>query len=257
MSQDSARLFTTIYEHALDIIFPPRCAGCQLWSKEIFCPDCRADLTLICAPFCTICGLPFDPLAYSADECADCRANRYHKAPPYRVLRSAYTFEGTMRHAVHSFKYKDKVALASPLATLLHSFLKQQPTGAPSIPCNQLKLLIPVPLHPWRRYRRGYNQSALLARELSHQLNVPVAEVLCRTRHTTPQVELSARARAQNVSGAFTVDEGVVQQAYNSSGPVLLIDDVCTTGATLRECAETLKKSGLTEVYALTLARQL
>src|SRR5687767_9874841 len=103
----------------LDAIFPPRCAGCGVWHKELFCGVCRAALRRIEPPLCAICGVPFDPLAKSDSECAACRANRYHVAPPFVALRAVYAFEGPVRKAIHRFKYHDKTALAKPLATVL------------------------------------------------------------------------------------------------------------------------------------------
>ncbi len=240
---------------ALNAVFPPRCAGCGTWSGELFCAACRATLHPLAAPFCCRCGLPCDPLAHAADLCADCRPNRYHAAPPFNVLRSPYAFEGALRHAVHRFKYQGKIALAAPLAALLDEFLKAQHHPTANIPYERLALLVPVPLHSWRRYRRGYNQSELLARELSRRLDIPAVNALRRVRHTAPQVELSARDRTRNVRGAFALNTSF--DAAKSGAAVLLIDDVCTTGATLSECAHVLKQAGAPEVYALTLARQL
>lgn len=237
---------------ALDAVFPPRCAGCGDFCAALFCPDCRATLRLIVAPFCGRCGFPFDPLAHAAVECAACRANRYHVAPPFAALRSVFTFEGALRPAVHSLKYKGKIVRAAPLAALLHEFLQSQ-TAIPA----DLALVAPVPLHPLRRWRRGYNQSELLARELAKTLGVPDGEVLRRTRRTPPQVGLSAKARRENVRDAFAADERALERLNPSRGPVLLIDDVCTTGATIAECARALRVAGVAEIYALTLARQL
>jgi ComF family protein len=115
--------------------------------------------------------------------------------------------------------------------------------------------VVPVPLHAWRRYRRGYNQSELLARELARLIDVPMMNALTRVRHTTPQVELRKKQRRDNVRGAFALHEEVARRG--EKGSVLLIDDVCTTGATLGECARVLKSAGFAPVYALTLARQL
>jgi ComF family protein len=204
---------------------------------------------------CAVCGGPFDPLAKAARECADCRANRYHIAPPFTAVRSVYEFDGPAREAVHRFKYQDKIALATPLAAVLNDFLEHQPDGVTPIPLERLSLIVPVPLHPWRQYRRGYNQSALLARELSKLRGVPHAEILRRTRYTTPQIELKAGERAANVKGAFAIDEKRFKTLSPPVEAVLLIDDVHTTGATLAECAGVLKKSGIAEVYGLTLAR--
>jgi ComF family protein len=206
----------------------------------------------IVAPFCVRCGIPFDPLAHSANECADCRSNRYHGAPPFDALRSAFTFTGAMRPAVHRLKYNGKTALAVPLAVVLNELLQNN-----ALPNNDLKLICPVPLHPWRRWRRGYNQSALLAANLSRFCGVPYGEVLYRTRRTPPQVGLNEKQRLANVKDAFAVQQRALQLLNPTQGAVLLIDDVCTTGATIAECARILRKAGITQVYALTLARQL
>src|SRR4028119_1720455 len=112
MKQAMAQSFTTIYHLALDAVFPLRCAGCGTWSETVFCAACRASLQPIETPMCVCCGYPFDPRAHSAALCAECRPNRYHATPPFEALRSAYIFEGPLRHAVHRFKYADKRALA-------------------------------------------------------------------------------------------------------------------------------------------------
>jgi ComF family protein len=261
MDRTGAQSLTTIYHLALDAVFPPRCAGCGLWSEPVFCPACRASLRPIVAPLCVCCGYPFDPLARSAAVCAECHHNRYHLSPSFEALRSVYTFEGPLRQAVHRFKYQDKRALAAPLGALLRDFLVEQPapgsTRVPRLPHHRLALITSVPLHPWRRYRRGYNQSELLARELGKALRVPVGSVLRRIRHTVPQVELAAQQRAKNVRNAFAADVAALRASNPRNGPVLVLDDVCTTGSTLRECARVLKAAGAAEVYALTLARQL
>jgi len=241
-------------EQLLDAIFPPRCAGCGCFTADLFCADCASQLQPIAPPLCFICGAPFDVLAKGVEICADCRANRYQQAPPFAALRSAYRFDGPMRKAAHRFKYRGKTSLAAPLAALLEECLKNQDAlDAPVIPWEELKLIVPVPLSSWRNYRRGYNQSALLARELAQHLDVPFEELLKRARHTPPQVGLSPRERAENVRGAFALN-ALLNESQKSS-PILLVDDVYTTGATIRECAQVLRKNGATTVYALTLAR--
>ena len=247
----------------LDAIFPPRCAGCRKWSREIFCTECRAALKPIQQPFCLFCGKPFDPLLHNAQVCAGCRANRYHRAPPFRVLRSLYFFDGPIRNAIYRLKYQGKTAHTAPLAELLRNYLMRQDRKASHIPVERISLVVPVPLHPWRLYRRGYNQSTLLATELAKQLRQScdkagptMAGVLRRIRHTPAQVGLKAKERAANVRGAFAFDEAALQRANVGNGAVLLIDDVCTTQATIHECARVLVRAGISEVYAITLARQ-
>ncbi|HEX8834823.1 MAG TPA: phosphoribosyltransferase family protein, partial [Abditibacteriaceae bacterium] len=150
-------------------------------------------------------------------------------------------------------------ALAAPLAGLMNEYLQSQ--GAQShIPLERIELVVPVPLHAWRRYRRGYNQSELLAHELVLLMKRENSTVLCanilrRVRHTTSQVELNERDRVENVRGAFEATGAPA--SFHKNGAVLLIDDVCTTGATLRECARALEAAGVREIYALALARQL
>jgi ComF family protein len=250
----SSNLWKALTSVAIDAVFPPRCAGeqrgCEIWSHALFCEPCRATLKKVSEPLCGCCGTSFDPLAKAANVCARCRDNRYHAAPPFEALRSVYVFEGAIRHAVHRFKYKGKTALAPQLAVLLLDFL-QSSTHFPSP--DAFSIVVPVPLHPWRKWRRGYNQSELLAKEVAHGLQIPTFDALSRVRHTGPQIELTRSQRQQNVRDAFALKPSA--QVQNSV--VLLVDDVHTTGATLSECARILKEGGATEVYGLTLARQL
>jgi ComF family protein len=235
-------------------IFPPRCAGCRIWNEDIFCIKCQKHLDLISKPLCYCCGKPFDAAAQVLPQsvCADCRPNRYHGAPPLTIRRAPMEFSEPVRHAVYALKYQGKTALAGPLAALLW-----EKAGVDAVPeiWADTQLLVPVPLHPYRQWRRGYNQSELLAKELSHLSGRPIAQLLQRSRYTRPQIELGDKERAQNVKGAFNLHEGNWKR-YNTAKKVLLIDDVATTGATLNECARVLKAAGVENVYALTLARR-
>ncbi len=158
-------------------------------------------------------------------------------------IRAVAYFEGNLRSAIHRFKYDGAQALAGPLAQLLVEYQKD----------NQLPadVIVPVPLHPHREAERGYNQSALLARVLSSHLGVPATETaLARVRATTPQVSLDAIERHSNVAGAFRA------RVHEVTGRrVLLIDDVCTTGATMESCSQALKSAGARSVWGLALAR--
>jgi ComF family protein len=152
-------------------------------------------------------------------------------------------FEGTLREAIHCFKYKNMRALAEPLGGLLVDFWPQLP--------DPVDVLVPVPLHRRRLRERGYNQAQLLTRHLGVAVSVPVVcDALCRVRYTTSQVGLGLRERRENVAGAFSCAGGRLQGKR-----VLLIDDVCTTGATLEACCMALKAGGARSVWALTVAR--
>ena len=238
-----------LYEAFLDALFPPHCAGCALWCRGSFCARCTPLLRPILAPLCNICGAPFDPLAYSATICAPCRA----AAPPFRAARSVWHFEGPPRAAIHRFKYRQKSALAARLAPYLAQKLEEDAVLQGFAP----QFLVPVPLHRTRLKNRGFNQSLLLAAELGRLVGVETREILCRTRDTAPQVELGRDERAKNVRGAFAINSAKGHNPNDWGGvPILLIDDVFTTGATLGEAAKILQKAGAGEICALTLGRQ-
>lgn len=241
------------YSHFLGVVFPPRCAGCRAWNEAIFCDACDIELQKVVAPLCACCGTPFDPAARVLPDslCADCRDNRYHRAPKLDKRRAPFRYSGPIREAIHDFKYRGKTALAAPLADLLTAYSNNPAHG---LPLGEIELIVPVPLHAVRAWRRGYNQSALLAEELGKVSGIPFAELLQRTRHTIPQVELEAGERAQNVQGAFAINPRQWPR-YSKVESILLIDDVSTTGSTLEECARILKNQGVKTVSALTLAR--
>jgi len=161
-------------------------------------------------------------------------------------IRSLFRFEGTVRQAIHHFKYRDIKALAAPLAQLMEGYLRANPLP--------VQVLVPVPLHPRRLRQRGYNQSYLLARELSKLVSLPLAEGwLLRLRNTPPQAKTrSVEQRQSNVAEAFLCRGGGWQ-----GKSLLLIDDVCTSGATLNACARALKEAGASSVWGLTVAREL
>jgi ComF family protein len=159
--------------------------------------------------------------------------------------RSVGPYEGSLRSILHAFKYEGRRSLARPLAEMLRA------AGAPMLA--GADRVIPVPLHPWRHARRGFNQSQALAR----LLGVPVLPALWRVRATAPQTSLHASARRRNVEDAFIVSPLVgLRSARGLEGRVVvLIDDVWTTGATLGACAAVLRAAGVAEVRALTVAR--
>jgi ComF family protein len=161
-------------------------------------------------------------------------------------VRAAYPFAGALREAIHRFKYGKERARAAPLAAACVPLLDQLPRNISQSP----PLLIPVPLSAARRRERGYNQAEALARALGAECAWPLSTALARIRATPPQVGLTPTARRANVRDAFA------WQGESLAGrPVLLIDDVLTTGATANECAAVLKAAGAAWVGLLTVAR--
>ena len=226
-------MLSKLTRSALDLLFPIYCAGCGR-EGGIICRYCADDLKQLSPPYCRVCAAPgVDGV------CRWCL--EYPRG--FESLRSPYRFEGPVREAIHALKYRGVRAASETLGELMTQHLKRNAVRNDT--------LVPVPLHPSRLRNRGYNQSALLARHVGRNLDLPVREdVLVRVRNAPPQVETRTRdERRTNVGGNFACDVDL------SGLTVLLLDDIATTGSTLSECASALREAGASRVYALTLAR--
>ena len=221
----------------VDLVFPPQCAGCQRPGQR-FCSDCQAHCAPLAPPWCDLCGYPIE----RAGVCERCQT----ESPSLGALagvRSAAFHAGPPREAVLRLKYHQDGILADSLARLL---LAATPSAAPAG-----SRVMAVPLAPSRLAERGYNQAALLARAYAELSGRPLAAGgVCRVRDTQSQVGLSVPERHRNVAGAFAAEPRVA-----AGQTIILIDDVCTTGATLNACAMALRAAGAAQVWGLTLTR--
>lgn len=217
----------------LDLIYPPQCPGCGRVGV-LFCERCRWQVQVYPTDVCIRCGQPL----LVRGLCPACASG----AAPLDAVYPATVFVHPIRQAIHAFKYEGVRDLAGPLAEWLAAAWQSHGLAA--------DLIAPVPLHRKREAERGYNQSALLARELGQRVGVPVAPAeLVRTVQTRPQVGLSRAERRANTADAFRCAGKVTDLR------IVLIDDVCTTGATLEACAAQLKAAGAAQVVGLTVAR--
>ena len=226
----------------LQLVLPPACLACEAPTDAAgtLCSKCWGKMVFVAEPCCDRCGLPFP-----VDTGAACTSCNQHQ-PAFKRARSAFLYEGVGRDLVLAFKMADRSYLAPKLAELLHR--AAMPLLADT------DLVVPVPLHRWRLFRRRFNQSAILARLLARQAGKAVApDLLVRKRWTAPQTKLSRRERRHNLQGAFAVRRG--RTAAAAGRRVLLVDDVLTTGATASECARALRRAGVESVYVATLAR--
>ncbi|MBI3813303.1 MAG: ComF family protein [Nitrospinae bacterium] len=233
----------------LDILLPAKCLLCGgLHDKgmENICLTCMDKIPFIKEPSCAKCGIPFEIL-YSIEDNPDYLCGRCRAAPPLfdRAL-SACRYDDTVREIVSAYKYQNKPYIGKDLISIVFRFLKDK------IAELSPELIVPVPLHIKRLKERGYDQSYILAEGVGRELNIPVSyKNLTRIRYTTPQVELSGNERLKNVKGAFSIKD---EFEIKGKG-ILLIDDVFTTGATIRECVKVIRGAGADKVYVLTVAR--
>jgi len=221
-------------EEALDLLFPPRCAGCGRPGGS-WCPACAAAISPLVPPVCSLCGIPWS----RGERCPRCEAD------PLRLdgVRSCYIYSGPIRRALHRLKFHGRYRLAQALAAWM--------TEGWARFAMEADLLVPVPASSARQRLRGYNQAAMLAQALAERVTIPFCpRALHRVRPTPSQVGLTQSARRENVRGAFVADPQWVRGKR-----VVVVDDVCTSGATLEACAAALYQAGAQSVWGFTLAR--
>lgn len=227
------RIYCFIWQ-VLDWVYPPYCGGCGNPGSR-WCFECDGKVSVIHPPYCERCGAP-TPGTRMCERCEQ-------EGLELNAIRAYGIYEEPLRTAIHRLKYHRDIALAEVFSKKLVEIYHQNRWD--------VDVIIPVPLSIVRLKERGYNQSALLAYPLSLMLGKPYhRNALRRVRETESQVNLTVRERQANVEGAFWADEEFV-----SNKRILLVDDVCTTGSTLNECAKALKNANAESVYGITLAR--
>ena len=226
-----------IFADTLALALPPRCPGCGavVRGDHRFCAACWDSLDFIGPPWCATCCAPFDVDRGAAAQCGACLA-----APPVHAgARAAVAYGPVAKTVALRLKYGGRLAFATTAARLMARHL---PADA--------DLLVPVPLHRWRLWGRGYNQAALIAGSLSRQSGVPHDPLLLRRSRRTPPLQgMNPRQRRDTVRAAFTVGQRLAGEH------VVLVDDVYTSGATADACARALLKAGAGRVTVLCWAR--
>jgi ComF family protein len=226
----------------VDFALPPRCPGCGVVTEDEhrFCLDCWQKLHFLGEPCCARCALPFEFDTGPDSECGDCLAH----PPSFDRLRAAVAYGEIARKVALKLKYSGRPAVAETLAQFMLRHLHEESEA----------LLVPVPLHRWRIWKRGYNQSALVALALAKRSGMQAELDLLRRIKATPVLRgMGRRERALAVRGAFHVTSR--GRTAIAGRTVLLVDDIYTSGATSNACAKALKRAGAERVNIICWAR--
>ncbi|MFC1700676.1 ComF family protein [Patescibacteria group bacterium] len=208
----------------LNLLFPIRCLGCRK-KQEFICKDCLNKI----------------PINNSHTKFKDSFLNGVIASSDYNNL--------LIKQAIFKYKYEFAKELAKPLGLLMANAMAQQFYPLTNI------FLVPIPLHKKRLRWRGFNQAELLSKEISQQLNLPIADCLIRTKNTLPQMKINnAEKRRENIKNAFSLNTVPKAKIRIQDKTIILIDDVCSTGATLEQCAKELKSLRPKEIWGFVLA---
>lgn len=240
--------FKGLLRPVLDFFLPTRCLTCGIFtqtsphleklSQPSLCSDCWHKLSFITEPYCTTCAAP---LSFDGEACRSCHGKEFE----FDSARAALVYNDAAKKLITRFKHSGQTGYVH----LFAPWIKTAFTNT----AMHYDGLIPVPLHFLRLFKRGYNQAALLAYELSLNKKIPILKgALKRTRHTPSQGHKSVANRFKNLENALVANSTLVQ-----GKKLLLVDDVMTTGATLNECARMLKEAGAERVDVLVLARAI
>lgn len=248
----AATLLKQMLRPALDYALPPRCPGCGVIVPEDdrFCLTCWRGMTFLGDPRCARCGVPLPHAMGDGAACGACLAD----PPAFDSARAVLAYGDVARTVALKFKYGRRIGLARLIAGHMRKHLPEGDGGEEE--GARAMLIVPVPLHRWRLWWRGFNQAALIADRLGKASGIAVdKDVLRRTRRTPPLRGHGARARAKAVRGAFALRGASADSLRGRT--VILIDDIHTSGATADACARILRRGGASAVHLLCWARVL
>lgn len=229
----------------INLLYP---AICRVCSKKInrlnqnICNGCINKIKERLPPFCIKCGKQLNGHPELTAECCDCK----NENPYFDRAWSACYYEGVLKELIHDFKYKKITALSTDFTTLITDFMKKYNIA------RNCHLVIPVPMHPRRLFKREINHSDILAKNIAKELNIRYSNrILKKIKDTPVQSTLKRHERIKNLSSSFSFKNSSLVRGKN----ILIVDDLFTTGSTVNECARVLKDAGAESIEVITLAR--
>lgn len=228
----------------LSILYPKRCVFCKSGGRFI-CDNCFSKIAFLEYQLCGICQKgSIDGMTHPK-----CRTKWSIDG-----IISSIAYHGAVKRLIYQFKYPPYLsALKEDLGSLLYEGLIQQESFMQFILKENI-VLTSVPLHKSRLNQRGYNQSELLAKFISEKLKIPYLNLIERKSKTAPQYRLKKELRLKNISDAFVINKKYKENIKGLN--TVLVDDIVTSGATMRECAKVLKKGGVAKVLGAVLAHE-
>lgn len=228
----------------LDILYPYRCPACKkIVNSSGFCELCWKSLIFIEEPCCFVCGKPIDTTVSKGLICAECLKVRYYFDRSFSV----FVYNDTIAKSIFEFKFYQKLFLGKFFTNFLYNKIKNFD--------EKIDFIIGVPMHYKKLIQRGYNQSVILAVELSKKLNIPhINNLIIKIKDTKAQVKLNSKTRKVNLRHAFKLNNKYKSLIKNKN--ILIVDDVFTTGSTINECSKILKNDAcVNRVFAITIAK--
>ena len=214
----------------ISLIFPRTCSLCgktlPFSSEKSICNNCLEKIPKLEGLICHKCSLP---LPDGGATCSDCKSN---KDIYFEILKSPYTYSTQMKKLIKKLKYSRKTFLSKDLSSLLADFIIKENID------KNIDVVVPVPMHWLKKWKRGYNQAELLAKDVSQIINKPMYNALVRTKYTKPQFNLKKGQRKENLENMFAINKKYMDMIRGKK--ILLIDDIATTCSTSNQCAKVL-----------------
>lgn len=233
-----------IFNFIISIIFPRTCSLCKrtmsFSSEQNICDECLEKIPKLEGLICHKCSLP---LPDGGATCSDCKSN---KDIYFEVLKAPYTYSTQMKKLIKKLKYSRKTFLAKDLSLKLSEFIVKENID------KNIDVIVPVPMHWFKKWKRGYNQAELLAKNVAELIDKPIYNALIRTKYTKPQFNLKKQERYKNLENMFILNKKYIDIIKGKR--ILLIDDIATTCSTANQCAKILKTLK-SKVVVVTLAR--